>query len=104
MSSIMCDNSHVRIDGISVIKRTLCGKQVKQIYYSKGDIFIALFARLVVHNSKLCLSYLHGWYHEATIADKDIHMANVKEYSWYERVTLYKKTILYTFSLVKWAL
>ena len=68
MSSIMCDNSHVRIGGISVRQRKLCGKQVKQIYYSKGDISIELFARLLMHNSKLCLSYSYGWYHEPDIS------------------------------------
>ena len=95
MSTILCDNNHVRIDGISVRQRKLCGKQMKQIYYSKGNIFITLFAGMLVHNSKLCLSYSHGWYHEMDISDKDVHMASFKEYSHYERFRLFENNPAY---------
>ena len=96
ISSIMCDNSYVRIDGISVRQRKLCGKQVKQIYYSKDDVSIELFARLLVHNSKLCLSYSYGWYYEPDISDKDIHMTDFnKEYTLYELLALVQNMLVY---------
>ena len=96
MSSIMCDSSYVRIDGISVRQRKLCGKQVKQIYYNKDDVSIELFARLLVHNSKLCLSYSYGWYYEPDISDKDIHMPDFnKEYSFYDLLALVQNMPVY---------
>ena len=72
--SINCNHSHVKIDdGISLSKR-LCGKQPKQMLYSRNDITIELFVDVLTESAKLCFSYSYGWYYEAAIADKDIHV------------------------------
>ena len=73
MLSIHCDYSLITIHGSSVKKR-MCGKQWNQMYYSTTNFVIRFYANVLTENVTLCLSYAHGWYYEAPIADEDIHM------------------------------
>ena len=70
--SINCDYSHLKVnDGMS-LNKNLCGKQPKQMLYSRSYVTIELLAGVL--DAKFCFSYSYGWYYEAAIADKDIHL------------------------------